>query len=125
QLDGRPILERPSLEAQRLEALARSMVDGLSVWNRELARPANERSPTVIRHEIERARRMTDLWEREIDHPWMHAPLNMAKLTLGCALGLEARNREFDWRTGHPKLVAWMQSVAARPSFVATAPPRP
>jgi len=125
QLDGRPILERPSLEAQRLEALARSMVDGLSVWNRELARPANERSPTVIRHEIERARRMTDLWEREIDHPWMHGPLNMAKLTLGCALGLEARNREFDWRTGHPKLVAWMQSVAARPSFVATAPPRP
>jgi len=125
QLDGRPILERPSLEAQRLEALARSMVDGLSVWNRELARPANERSPTVIRHEIERARRMTDLWEREIDHPWMHGPLNMAQLTLACALGLEARNREFDWRTGHPKLVAWMQSVAARPSFVATAPPRP
>src|SRR3954462_1296435 len=63
QLDGAPILGRASLEAQRLEALARSMVDGLSVWNRELARPANERSPTVIRHEIDRARRMADLWE--------------------------------------------------------------
>ena len=125
QLDGRPILERPSLDAQRLEALARSMVDGLSVWNRELARPANERSPTVIEHERQRSRRMADLWEREIDHPWMHASLNMAQLTLGCALGLEARNKEFDWRTGHPKLVAWMQSIAARPSFVATAPPRP
>ena len=125
QLDGRPILERPSLEAQRLEAFARSMVDGVSVWNRELTRPANERSPTIIRHEMERARRMADLWEREIDHPWMHAPLNLAQLTLGCTLGLEARNREFDWRTGHPKLVAWMQSIARRPSFVATAPPRP
>lgn len=125
QLDGRPILERPSLEAQRLEAFARSMVDGLSVWNRELARPADERSPTIICHEIERARRMTDLWEREIEHPWMRAPLNMAQLTLGCTLGLEARNSEFDWRTGHPRLVDWFQRFSARPSFVATAPPRP
>ena len=125
QLDGRPILTQPSLEARRLEAFARSMVDGVSVWNRELARPANERSPTIIRHELERARRMADLWEREIDHEWMRGPLNMAQLTLACTLGLEARNREFDWRTGHPKLVAWMQSVATRPSFVATAPPRP
>ena len=125
QLDGKPILERPSLEAQRLEALARSMVDGVSVWNRELARPANERSPTIIRHEIERARRMADLWEREIDHAWMRGRLNMAQLTLACTLGLEARNKEFDWRTGHPKLCAWFEPMAARPSFVATAPPRP
>ena len=124
QLDGRPILQEQSLEAQRLEALARSMVDGLSVWNRELARPVNERSPTIIRHEIERARRMVDLWEREIGHEAMHGPLNMAQLTLGCALGLEARNPEFDWRSGHPKLVAWFERFAARPSFVATAPPR-
>lgn len=123
QLDGRPILERPAPEAQRLEGLARSMVDGVSVWNRELARPQNERSPTIIRHEIERARRMAALWEREIGHPWMHAPLNMAQLTLGCTLGLEARNREFDWRTGHPKLVEWFGRFSARPSFIATAPP--
>ena len=125
QLDGRPILERPSLDAQRLEAFARSMVDGVSVWNRELARPADERSPTIIRHEMERARRMADLWEREIDHEWMRGPLNMAQLTLACTLGLEARNREFDWRTGHPRLCAWFEPMAARPSFVATAPPRP
>ena len=50
QLDGRPIFERPSLEAQRLEALARSLADGLAVWGRELTRPANERSPGVIHH---------------------------------------------------------------------------
>src|SRR5260221_13018011 len=43
QLDGRPIFERPSLEAQRLEALARTLADGLAVWGRELTRPANER----------------------------------------------------------------------------------
>ena len=55
----------------------------------------------------------------------MRAPLNMAQLTLGCALGLEARNRDFDWRSGHPGLVQWFERFAARPSFAATAPPRP
>jgi glutathione S-transferase len=125
QLDGRPIFERPSPEAQRLEALARSLADGLAVWGRELTRPANERSPGVIHHETERARRMTDLWEREIGHEAMRGTLNMAQLTLGCALGMEARNRDLDWRTGHPKLVGWFDGFAARPSFVATAPPRP
>jgi glutathione S-transferase len=126
-LDGQPMLVLPKSadpwEARRLEGLARSLVDGVSVWNRELARPENERSPTVIQHEIERARRMTDVWEREIAHPLMHGPLNIIQLTLGCALGLEARNPRFDWRAGHAKLVEWFRGFAARPSFQATLPP--
>jgi glutathione S-transferase len=123
QLDGRPMFTPPSLEAQRLEALARSLVDGLSVWGRELTRPADEQSPGVIRHEKERAGRMTDLWEREIANEAMRGALNTAQLTLGCALGLEARNRDLDWRSGHPRLVEWFGRFAARPSLVATAPP--
>jgi len=110
-------------EARRLEALARSMLDGLAVWSRELARPRGERSPTILEHEAQRSERMADLWEKEIDHAWMRAPLNMAQLTLACALGLEARIPDFRWRDGHPKLCAWFSRVAARPSFAATAPP--
>jgi glutathione S-transferase len=110
-------------EALRLEGMARSMMDGLSVWLRETYRPAGERSASVIRHETERASRMADLWETQIDHPWMHGPLNLAQITLGCALGLEARNPDLHWRPGHPKLTAWFERIAARPSFVATAPP--
>src|SRR3982750_4144676 len=72
-LDGKPLFELPRddqlWEARRLEALARSLVDGLSVWGREMSRPANERSPGIIEHETERAERMTRLWENEIDHP--------------------------------------------------------
>ena len=109
-------------EARRLEALARSMLDGLAVWSRELARPRNEQSPTVITHERARSERMADLWEREIDRPWMHGPLDMAQITLGCALGLEARIAAFRWRDGRPKLKAWYEPIAARPSFLATAP---
>ena len=127
QLDGEPVLGvpggDPSWEARRLEALGRSMLDGLSVWGREILRPENERSPGVIQHETERARRMADLWEREIGHPLMRGALNMLQITLACALGLEARNPAFRWRPGHPKLCQWYDAIAARPSFTATAPP--
>jgi len=125
-LDGRPAFALPAgdeaWEARRLEGLARSMLDGLSVWNRELARPENERSPGVIRHETARAGRMIDLWEKEIGHPFMHSALNLLQLTLACALGLEARLPDFRWRPGHPRLSAWFEPIAQRESFVATAP---
>jgi hypothetical protein len=52
----------------------------------------------------------------------MRGALNMAQITLACALGLEARNADFDWRSGHPRLVEWHGPIAARTSFRATAP---
>jgi glutathione S-transferase len=127
RLDGEPAFDLPvhgqSWEARRLEAMARSLLDGLSVWGREILRPENERSPGVIQHEMGRAQRMVDLWEREIDHRLMGGALNMIQITLACALGLEARNPGFYWRPGHPKLSKWFNQIAARPSFTATAPP--
>jgi hypothetical protein len=95
----------------------------LYIWSRELARPHDERSPTLLKHEAQRSERMADLWEAAIDHPWMRAPLNMAQITRACGLGLEARMPDFRWRDGPPKLSGWFSQVAARPSFAATAPP--
>jgi glutathione S-transferase len=131
QLDGKPMFNLPAgeqgWEACRLEALARSMADGLAVWGRENVRPENERSPTIIKHEAARAARMADVWEKEIGHPWMQGapqlPTNMAQITLACALGMEARNPDLRWRSGRPKLSAWYDRIAARPSLMATAPP--
>lgn len=126
-VDGDPVFELPAgdpgWEARRLGALARSMLDGLSVWGREIMRPRHEQSPTIIKHEADRSRRMADLWETEIDHPWMRGAINLEQITLACALGLEARNPDFQWRPGHPKLCDWFGPIAARPSFAATAPP--
>jgi glutathione S-transferase len=126
-LDGKPAFALPAggeaWEARRLEALARSMLDGITVWGREITRPQNERSPTIIEHETNRSRRMADLWETEIDHPLMRGALNMAQITLGCALGFEVRLPDFRWRLGHPKLCEWFGKIAARPSFAATVPP--
>ena len=99
------------------------MMDGLAVWGRELLRPQNEQSPTTVQHETARSQRMADLWEAEIDHPLMQGALNMAQITLACALGISARMPTYRWRTGHPKLSAWSDRMAARPSFVATVPP--
>ena len=126
-IDGHPAFAPPAgdeaWEWRRLEALARSMLDGLCVWVREILRPPHERSPTVIQHEADRAHRMADVWEREIHHPLMRGPLNMPQITLACALGLEARNPDFPWRARHPNLGDWFDRIAARPSFALTAPP--
>ena len=127
QLDGRPAFALPAgeqgWETRRLEALARSMMDGLAVWLRETTRPQNERSPTIVQHEAARSARMVDLWEKEIAHPLMRSGLNLAQITLACALSLEVRNADFRWRPGHPQLSAWYDRIAARPSLAATAPP--
>jgi glutathione S-transferase len=126
--DAKAVFELPAgeagWEARRREALARSMLDGLAVWLRELYRPADERSPSVIEHEAARSRRMVELWEEEVRHPLMAGQLNLAQITLGCALGLELRNPDFAWRAGHPRLCEWYEAIASRPSFAATEPPR-
>ena len=126
-LDSNPKFELPDgeqrWEALRLGALASSLMDGLSVWLREVGRPRNEQSPTVIRHETDRAARLIDRWETEIRHPWMQGKLCLAQIALTCALGIEARNPDFRWREHHPTLCTWFDRVAARPSIAKTAPP--
>ncbi len=126
-LDGHPAFDPPSgpagWAARRLEARARSMLDGVAVWGRELYRPEDERSPTIIGHEIERSRRMADLWEAGIANPLMAGALNMAQITLIATLGLETHNPGFRWRPGRPNLAAWADRLAERPAIAATAPP--
>jgi len=126
RLDGQPAYDLPpgerGWEVCRLGALATSLLDGLSVWGREVIRPKDEQSPTIIAHEADRSRRMIDLWESEIANSWMQGGVNLEQTTLACALGLEARNPDFRWRSGNPSLLAWFERIAARPSFAATAP---
>ncbi len=127
RLEGNPEFDLPDgeqgWEALRLGALASSLMDGVAVWGREVGRPRNEQSTTVIQHETTRAGRMTDLWETEIDHPLMRGGFNMAQMALVCALGLEARYRDFRWREEHPRLSEWFRHMSVRPSITRTAPP--
>jgi glutathione S-transferase len=127
RLDGSPDFDLPEgeqgWEALRLGALATSLMDGVAVLGREVGRPPNEQSPAVVRHEIARAGRLIDVWETEIDHDWMQGGFNMAQIALVCALGLEARYRDFRWRDGHTRLSEWFGRMSVRPSVARTAPP--
>ena len=126
-LDGKPRFHEPRRQTdwayQRLEFAARNMCEGICVWLREMARPAGESSPTALAHEVARAQRMADEFERRIADPLMHEGSNMAQLILAVALDA-ARKRGFgDLTTGRPQLTAWMRSMSDRPSMQRTAPP--
>ena len=127
QFDDKPLLDvsndKNYWQYARLEESARVVMDGVSVWCRELKRPANDRSGAVIEHERARAARMVHYWEQEIDNDIMQGPLNYPQLTLACALCLDQWNPYFQWREQHPKLSAWLQPLQTRPSFIATCPP--
>ena len=89
-LYGEPRFHKPLNGADwaylRLEFMARSMCDGISVWTREMARPANERSPTILAHELARSQRMADVFESHIADPLMQGASCMAHLILAVAL---------------------------------------
>ena len=106
------------------QATARSMLDGVAVWAREILRPEGERSPGIVEHERRRAARLADAFEAEIGAPALTGPLNMVQMLLFCALDVERRLPAFDWRTGRPGLVAWHARVAALPPVAGSlAPP--
>ena len=126
-LDAAPRFEAPNgtegLQVRRLEALARSLMDGVSVWIREGFRPVDERSPGIVSHEQARAARLIDVWENEIIDSVMQGDLNnMAQLTLMTTLQLEQWNPDFKWREGHPRLIEWCDQLSDRPSLQETAP---
>ena len=128
QLDGKPKFAPPAgddgWEIRRLEAMARSMLDGIALWGREyMYRAANERSATIIAHEAARAGRMADAFEREADHRALAGPFNMAQITLAATFdGRENKPDGFDWRAGRPKLAALIDRLGERASVAATRP---
>lgn len=123
-LDGNPRFHDPlhasDWDYRRLEASARSMCDGICVWGREMHRPENERSPTILAHEVARSRRMADHFEARVSDPLMQGPPGMAHLVLAVAIDF-ARKRGLGDLTGdRPRLAAWLQCIGKLPSMQAT-----
>ncbi len=115
--DGAPLLPRT---AAGLADLGRPMglLESIAVWNRELRRPADERSPTVLALETTRANRVADALEAARPR---HAT---ARLALACALGYcERRHTVWPWREGRPALSAWFDAATATDAFRSTMPP--
>jgi glutathione S-transferase len=126
-LDGKPRFHDPRRQAdwayQRFEFAARNMCEGICVWVREMARPAGERSPGVLAHEVARAQRMADAFEGRLSDPLIQGAPSMAQLMLAVAVDVARKRGLGDLTTGRPQLAAWMRSMSELPSMKRTAPP--
>ncbi|RVT97874.1 glutathione S-transferase [Rhodovarius crocodyli] len=113
--------ERPGLLAAYGRALG--FIDGIAVWNRELRRPACERSPGVIALEEARAERAADALEADVRDGGF-ACRDAGWLALVSALGYcERRHTAFAWGKGRPALRALFEAAAGRPCVARTVPP--
>jgi glutathione S-transferase len=129
-LEGAPMLHAPTgldgLEHRRLEASARSMLDGVALWSREfLYREEAIRSQVMINHERGRALRMADMFENEMENPILNGPLNMVQITLACLFSSRPNNLPdgFTWQDDRAKLSAWVKRISALSSVADTTPP--
>jgi len=126
-LDGKPRFHdarrQTNWHYQRLEFSARNMCEGICVWVREMARPAGERSPTALAHEVVRAQRMADVFEQRVADPLMQGAPTMAHLTLAVALDVARKRGLGDLTEGRPQLASWMRSISELPSMQRTVPP--
>jgi glutathione S-transferase len=101
---------------------ALAFLDGISVWNRELR--FGQSTPGVLALERTRADRVADRFEAEVAAGAYSGPLDAAQIVLGAALENAARrHRVWDWRSGHPRLSAFLDEIARRPSFAETVQP--
>ncbi|MGE0225556.1 MAG: glutathione S-transferase family protein [Acetobacteraceae bacterium] len=127
QHGGQPLLPRDGSDDWVTMArlgTAWGMMDGIAVWNRELRRPENERSPSMIAVDTARTHRTMDALETAVADGAYCGRMDAARIALGCTLSwTERRHRSFPWREGRPVLSAWYDEIAKTPSFEATLPP--
>ena len=128
-IDGKPKLHPADgingLEQRRIEAIARSMLDGISLWLREyIYRPPEMHSETIIDHERRRASRLADVFEKEVEGELLSGPINMAQITLACVFhgNMIDSLPEFAWQEGRPHLCNWVERIGKNLSVNETAP---
>lgn len=126
--DGKPrfhdTVRDTEWDYRRLEATARGFCEGIAVWIRETHRPENERSPTLLAHEVARADRLADVFEREVKQPLLQEkPCRMAHLIIAVALEVARARGLGDLTKARPALAEWLSPISAMPSLRATAPP--
>lgn len=101
---------------------AYAFLDAVTVWNRELR--FGQSAPGIIALEKERANRAADALEAEIAGGGYSGPLNASQIVLAATLeNFARRHKVWDWRAGRPRLLAFCDAIAARPSFAATVQP--
>ena len=125
--DGEALFRAPGPErwaALRLQALADGALDALLLRRLEGLRDAALQSEAWVARQVAAVDRVSDVLEGEA--ATLDGGLSIGAITAGCLLGY--RDFRFDadgWRDGRPKLAAWYETFARRPSMQATVPRDP
>ncbi|WP_242912379.1 glutathione S-transferase family protein [Brevundimonas pishanensis] len=108
------------LRVKRLETLGNQGLEMGVKLVLEKRRPENERSAMWIDRWTNNMGRALDALEAEA---LSADQFDIGTITAGVALTwIGFRHPDYDWKTGHPNLVAFSEAIEQRPSFVATYP---
>lgn len=112
------------LAALRLHALGHGVMEAAVARRGESLRPDEPARSAAMARMRDAIARTLDLLERESDS--LMGPFTIGSITVGCALGyLDFRFDADKWRQGRPRLAAWYDAFAKRPSMTQTVPKDP
>ena len=124
-----PASGRERIEVRTWEALADGLLDASILARLEATwagRSTEQRSQAWIDRQMSRVQAALDAMGQGLgDKPWCTGNhFTLADVAAGCALGyLDYRFAHIDWRAQHPNLHKLSDKLAARPSFIDSAPP--
>ena len=109
--------------ALRRQALGDGVADAAFNIVMEHRRPEAQRSTEWLDRWARAVHGAADALEQELAHGALG--FDLGAIALSAAFGyLDFRLPQIDWRAGRPRLTEAFAELAARPSFVATAPPK-
>jgi glutathione S-transferase len=110
------------LEALRLQALCDGILDAsiLIIYEGRYRKP-EAHEPKWL--ELQAGKISRALAVLEAESPTLDPMPHVGQIALACALGYRDFRFGGDWRSGHPRLVGWLERFAAQiPAFAATNP---
>jgi glutathione S-transferase len=123
-----PANGRERVEVRTWEALADGVLDAsILVRLEQTQRPAEQQSAKWIARQMDKVHAGVAAMSRGLaDKPWCNGQAyTLADIAVGCALGyLDFRFPDIDWRSQYQNLARLNDKLAARPSFIDTAPPK-
>jgi glutathione S-transferase len=114
----------PRWQALLQQALADGILDAAVLCVMEGRRPEEKRWQGWLDKQMLKVRRTLDYLESHAED-LTGGGLTIGQITVGCALGyIDFRFAGEEWRGGHPRLAAWYEGFAKRPSMQETRPPQ-
>ncbi|MFO1385589.1 MAG: glutathione S-transferase [Chitinivorax sp.] len=117
---------RRAIEVKQLEALADGVIDACVTIFLERKRPPERQDMEWIDRQQGKIEHGLQALENSLkgSRYLLGDQLTLGDIATACALGyLDFRFPDIDWRSEHPRLLAYAEQLFARPAFVKTRPP--